>query len=229
MSRLYKILGIAQTPVSHTEKIVSTVGGFVGIFCIFLISQWAVGANEAALIVASMGATTVLLFAVPHGPLSQPWSIIGGHILSAIVGISCAKYIPNTMLAASLAVGLAIGLTYYLRCIHPPGGATAISAVIGGEGVHQLGYQYILTPVLLNVIVILVVAVVFNYAFSWRRYPAFLHKPPVMPSRPVAHKPHIAHEDFVYALSEIDSFIDVDERDLLRIYDLATQKSKQHS
>lgn len=229
MKTLYKILGITRTPVSHAEKIISTLGSFIGIYCVFLISQWAVGSNAAALIVASMGATTVLLFAVPHGPLSQPWSIIGGHTLSAIVGISCAKYIPNTLLAASLAVGLATGVMYYLRCIHPPGGATALSAVVGGEAVHQLGYQYIITPVLLNVIVILLVGIIFNYAFSWRRYPAFLHKPPPTPSQPEAHTPHIAHEDFVYALSEIDSFIDIDERDLLRIYDLATQKSRQQS
>jgi len=226
MKKLYEILGIAQTPVSHAEKTISALGGFVGILCIFIVSQWAVGPSAAALIVASMGASAVLLFAVPHGPLSQPWSVIGGHILSAVVGVSCAKFIPNTLIAASLAVGLAIGVMYYLRCIHPPGGATAISAVIGGDAVHQLGYQYVITPVLLNVIVILLVAVVFNYAFAWRRYPAYLHKAvPPAPSSPEAHMPHITHEDFVYALSEIDSFIDIDESDLLRIYELATHRS----
>jgi len=133
-------------------------------------------------------------------------------------------------LAGSLAVSAAIGFMYYLRCIHPPGGATPISAVIGGEAVHELGYQYVLTQILLNVIIILLVAIIFNYAFAWRRYPAFLHKPPPStPTQPEAHTPYIAHEDFVYALSEIDSFIDIDERDLLRIYDLATKKSRQTS
>jgi CBS domain-containing membrane protein len=230
MKMIFEILGVTQTPVSHAEKIVSALGGFIGIFCIFIVSQWAVGPNPAALIVASMGATVVLLFAVPHGRLSQPWSILGGHVVSAIVGVSCAKFIPGTILAGSLAVGAAIGLMYYLRCIHPPGGATAISAVIGGQAVHDLGYQYVLTPILLNVIIILLVAIIFNYAFAWRRYPAFLHKPPPLaPAQPEAHTPYITHEDFVYALSEIDSFIDIDERDLLRIYDLATKKSRQTS
>lgn len=230
MKKIYEILGVAQTPVSHAEKIVSALGGFVGIFCIFVVSQWAVGPNSAALIVASMGASAVLLFAVPHGRLSQPWSVLGGHIVSAIVGVSCAKFIPDVILAGSLAVGAAIGFMYYLRCIHPPGGATAISAVIGGEAVHELGYQYVLTPILLNAIIILLVAIVFNYAFAWRRYPAFLHKSPIpAPAEAQAHTPHIAHEDFVYALSEIDSFIDIDERDLLRIYDLATKNSRQAS
>jgi CBS domain-containing membrane protein len=228
MRTIFKFLGIAQTPVSHAEKIVSALGGFVGIFCIFIISEWAVGSNAAAVLVASMGASAVLLFAVPHGPLSQPWSVFGGHIVSAIVGVSCAKFIPDVILAASVAVGAAIGLMYYLRCIHPPGGATAISAVIGGDAVHDLGYLYVITPVLLNVLLILLVAIVFNYAFSWRRYPAYLHKLSTpASSQPQASVPHIAHEDFVYALSEIDSFIDIDERDLLRIYDLATQKAKK--
>jgi CBS-domain-containing membrane protein len=153
--------------------------------------------------------------------------VLGGHIVSAIVGVSCAKIIPDVVLASSLAVGAAIGFMYYLRCIHPPGGATAISAVIGGEGVHELGYQYVLTPILLNVMIILLVAVAFNYVFKWRRYPAYLIKQPLpSPLQPEAPTPQISHEDFVYALRKIDSFIDIDERDLLRIYNLATNKAK---
>jgi CBS-domain-containing membrane protein len=64
---------------------------------------------------------------------------------------------------------------HYLNCLHPPGGATALSAVIGGQAVHQLGYQYLLTPVLLNVVTLLLIAIVFNYPFRWRRYPLSIH------------------------------------------------------
>ena len=71
-------------------------------------------------------------------------------------------------------MALAIGAMHYLRCIHPPGGATALSAVLGGPAIEALGLQFILTPVLLNVIVILTVAVLYNYLFYWRRYPAGL-------------------------------------------------------
>ena len=81
------------------------------------------------------------------------------------------------MFAAALAVALAIGAMHYLNCIHPPGGATALSAVIGGDAIHQLGFQYVLTPVLLNVIIVLIVAILFNYPFHWRRYPLALRKP----------------------------------------------------
>jgi len=228
MNKFFKILGIAQTPVSHVEKMVSAAGGFVSILCILLVSHWSLDSASSALIVASMGASAVLLFAVPHGPLSQPWSVFGGHMVSALVGISCAQLFSNEIFAASLAVGAAIGAMYYLRCIHPPGGATALSAVVSGEAVVELGYQYAITPVLLNVIVILSIAVIFNYVFPWRRYPAYLYRInlPIEPSAPSAPTSHIAHEDFVYALSEIDSFIDISEHDLLRIYDIATRKSQ---
>jgi len=121
-----------------------------------------------------MGASAVLLFAVPHGPLSQPWPVLGGHFVSALVGVACTKAIAQPMLAAPVAVGLAIGSMHYLRCIHPPGGATALSAVVGGEPVHQLGFHFVLTPVLWNAAVILLVALLFNYPFTWRRYPLAL-------------------------------------------------------
>lgn len=216
-----------MSPVSHAERLVSIGGGFLGILLILLVSNYFVGATDATLIVASMGASAVLLFAVPHGRLSQPWPVFGGHMVSALVGVSCALLVPDPLLAAALAVGLAIGAMHYLRCIHPPGGATALTAVVGGSGIHELGYGFLVMPVLLNVVIILAVAVVFNYPFSWRRYPAALQQTKAVPEQneaPDEAYPSISHSDFVYALSEIDSFIDVTEQDLVRIYELATQR-----
>jgi len=223
---LLQLLGVELSPVSHTERLVSLLGGFIGICSILLISHYFVGLESAALIVASMGASAVLLFAVPHGPLSQPWPVVGGHLVSAVVGVSCAKLLPDPVIAASAAVAIAIGVMHYLRCIHPPGGATALSAVVGGESVHALGYLYVIEPVLLNVVVILLVAVAFNYPFAWRRYPAYLKKLKQKSGAPATvQPPAISHEDLVYALSEVDSFIDVSEQDLMAIYDLATRRS----
>jgi len=229
MKKWTEFLGIELTPVSHTEKLVSALGGFAGIVSILFISVHFVG-SASALIVASMGASAVLLFAVPHGALSQPWPVLGGHVISACIGVTCASVVPQPFIAASLAVGLAIGVMYYLRCIHPPGGATALSAVMSGESVHALGYQFVITPVLLNALVILAVAVLFNYLFTWRRYPAALvsrrKQPTDTPANRMQYSP-IAHEDLVYALSQIDSFLDISEDDLLRIYALATGKERQ--
>jgi CBS-domain-containing membrane protein len=228
MKKWTEMLGIELTPVSHTEKLVSALGGFAGIVSILLITGHFVG-SASALIVASMGASAVLLFAVPHGALSQPWPVLGGHVISACIGVTCASVIPQPYLAAGLAVGLAIGVMYYLRCIHPPGGATALSAVVGGESVHALGYQFVITPVLLNALVILAIAVLFNFLFAWRRYPASLASRRKQPTDTAADSMsygHIAHEDLVYALSQIDSFVDISEDDLLRIYALATGKER---
>lgn len=227
MKTLYKLLGISHTFASHTEKIISAVGGFLAILCILFISQWAIGSQESAIIVASMGASAVLLFAVPHGQLSQPWSVLGGHVISAIIGVTCFKLFPNEIVAASLAVGIAIGAMYYLHCIHPPGGATALSAVIGNETVHELGYHYVITPILINVLIILLIAVMFNYLFHWRRYPSYLQKQNTKKT-PESHS-KITHEDFTYALSQIDSFIDINEHDLLYLYELITKKSQECS
>jgi len=221
------LLGIEGPPVSHVERLVSTAGGFIGILLVLLVSSRFVGPKESALIIASMGASAVLLFAVPHGPLSQPWPVAGGHLVSALIGVSCAKLVPYPFVAAAMAVGLAIGAMHYLRCIHPPGGATALVAVVGGPGIHALGYGFVLTPVLLNVLVILTVAVAFNYPWYWRRYPAAL-KPPrehaAEEEISAETAESISHGDLVYALSQIDSFIDVNEHDLLRVYDLATRR-----
>jgi len=228
LTRLFHTLGIEAGLTSHTERVVSALGGFSVILLIFHTSRFFLGAGDPLLIVPSMGASAVLLFAVPHGALSQPWNVLGGHVISAIIGVSCVLLFPEPFIAASLAVGLAIGAMYYLRCIHPPGGATALAAVIGGETTHALGYQFVLTPVLLNAVVMVLVAVLFNYFFKWRRYPAWLaerDRPPAAETETAAAG-LIRHEDLVVALSEIDSFIDVSENDLLRIYEIATGKAE---
>ena len=223
-------LGIEANAVSHAERLISTLGGFLGILLILVASRAALGDQQAALlVVASMGASAVLLFAVPHGAMSQPWALIGGHTLSAFIGVACAMLVPNLFIAAALAVGLAIGAMHYLRCIHPPGGATALSAVIGGPAVHALGFQFLISPVLLNVAIILLTAMGVNYFFTWRRYPAALARN--KQSEVETDKKHLAegslsHSDLEYAMRQIDSVLDISEQDLARVYQLAAQHSK---
>lgn len=224
-----KILGIERYRVSHTERLVSALGAFAGILAVLLISTYFIRGNSAHLLVASMGASAVLLFAVPHGTLSQPWPLLGGHFLSALIGVSCAQLIPELYLAAPLAVGIAVGAMHYARCIHPPGGATALAAVAGGADVHALGYGFATTPVLLNAISILLIAILFNYLFPWRRYPSYLSTRRAVKTTidDEYNRTPIAHADFVYALSQVDSFIDVSEHDLLRIYELVAQSQRR--
>ena len=223
--------GVELSPVTHTERLVSLVGGFLGILFILLTSHAFLHERAAALlIVGSMGASAVLLFAVPHGPLSQPWALIGGHAVSALVGVACARWVPNAILAAALAVGLAIGAMHYLRCLHPPGGATALTAVIGGPATQALGFGFVVTPVLLNVSVLLATAIAVNAVFAWRRYPAALMRrkqAEVETARKHLPEGSLSHSDLEFALREINSVLDVTEDDLARIYALAAQHSRR--
>jgi len=224
ITALKAFIGVGSQQTSHREKLVSGLGGFVSIFCILMITRHFVG-EGAGLIVASMGASAVLLFAVPHGPLSQPWALIGGHLISSVIGVSCYTWIPNLFVAAAAAVGLAITAMYYLRCIHPPGGATALSAVLAGAGVHALGYRYIITPVMFNVAVIFSVAILFNFLFAWRRYPmALMQHKSKTPGKAQATSEHLSREDLEHALKQMNLFVDVSHTDLERIYQLARNR-----
>lgn len=224
-------LGVELNPVSLTERLISAVGGFIGILLILIASSLVLGDQDAALLITgSMGASAVLLFAVPHGPLSQPWALIGGHTVSAFVGVVCAMLVPNLFLAAALAVGLAIGAMHVLRCIHPPGGATALTAVIGGSAVHALGFKYLFAPVLLNTAIILCTAIGVNYFFAWRRYPAVLMRKQKKDSETEKMdlaEGNLSHSDLEYAMREVNSVLDISEDDLARIYNLAAQHSKR--
>lgn len=207
--------------VSEREHWISAVGGLVGILAVLWVGHIWLDGHGGVLAIASMGASAVLLFAAPHGTLSQPWPVFGGHLISALIGVACARWLgAEPMLAASLAVALSIAAMYSLRCLHPPGGATALYAVLGGNTVHALGYGYVLSPVLLNVVVLLAVAVAFNYPFVWRRYPQCWHRRTQETVEPTQES-MIPHRNLVYALSQIDTFVDVSEQDLQRIYALA--------
>ena len=228
INNILDLIGINRQTISHKERLITSFGGFCGILGVYFISDALLHAQAAAMMVASMGASAVLLFAVPHSALAQPWNVMGGHLISALIGVSCARFIPDMLLAAALSVGCAIAAMHYLRCIHPPGGATALSAVIGGPMVHAMGYGYVLQPVLINAIVILGIAIVFNALFDYYRYPARQTKASTQTTHD-EHYPPIAHADLVYALSQIDTLVTVSEQDLLNIYELATGRNKPAS
>lgn len=216
-------LGIELSAVSYKEKLISTVGGILSIFLLILLIQLGLDGTDGSLVVASMGASAVLLFAVPHGQLSQPWPVIAGHGLSALVGVLCARYIPHQAVAGACAVGLAIGVMHQFKCIHPPGGATALMAVIGGPDIRDLGFRFVLFPILTNALMMVGLAVLLNLCFRWRRYPAFLtHRP----RRPKGAKPEPTHEEIVAALRSLDSFVDITEDDLIRLCELLSVSQK---
>lgn len=212
-----KLIGVELSAVSVAEKVIAAAGGGLAILLLFAVARAALPVPEAAAVVASMGATAVLLFGVPHGPLSQPWPVVAGHAASAAIGVACARFVPHPPIAAACAVGLAIGVMHQLKCIHPPGGATAFTAVAGGPAVADLGWGFVLCPILANALVMVALAVALNAAFPWRRYPAALSRPPSPLPRATAPP---THEQVVAAVRSLDSFVDISEDDLLRLVDL---------
>ena len=157
------------------DRLRISAGAVVGIFLTGWISTLAVGTPASLpLLIAPMGASAVLLFAAPTSPLAQPWSIIGGNTIGALVGITAAWLIPHPVVAAAVAAGAAIGVMLLLGCLHPPGGAVALTAVLGGPAIHQAGYWFALSPVAVNSALLTLVAVLFNN-LTGRRYP---HRPP---------------------------------------------------
>jgi len=158
---------------SHLEKLISGLGGFIAIFLVYKITNlFEQALNAQLLFVASMGATAVLLFAAPQGQLSQPWNVTGGHVVSAFFGVLAHATIKDPFIAGAAAVGLSITAMHYLNCLHPPGGATALVAVIGGSSVDSFGFTYVFFPVGLSAVMMVLIAIAFNYLFAWRRYPA---------------------------------------------------------
>jgi len=167
---------------SQEEIFISSLGAVIGIALVTWVSYHVVGSISSLYVVASMGAAAVLLYAAPHSPLTRPWSFVGGHLVSATVGVTCAIWIPDPFLASGLAVGLAIFAMHQLNCLHPPGGAAALVAVIGGDQIQTLGYLYVLIPVGLNVL-ILGTAVWLTRLLLARRKKAkiFMPAPPLTP------------------------------------------------
>ena len=222
--KIKKFWGFEAASVSHAEKLVSTLGGVLSIFLIALVTHQVTGVTGATLIVPSMGASAVLLFAVPHGKLSQPWALFGGHLVSALVGVACYQWVPEAYLAAGLAVGLAIGAMHVCRCIHPPGGATALAAVIGGPAIHAAGYDYLFVPILLNTVIIFSVAFVFNNVFPWRRYPVSMMRFSERPqARPVNLDHLIERKHIQQALDDMDLVVDMTSEDIQRLFALTLE------
>lgn len=161
-----------ETLVDYKEMFWSFLGAFIGIGLIGYIQSHFLTAIENVFIVGSFGASSVLIYGAIQSPLSQPRNLIGGHLISAIIGVTLYKLFPDTVwLSAPLAVSLSIVGMQLTKTLHPPGGATALIAIIGSEKVKTLGYFYVLSPVLSGTVILLVVALVFNNMTSHRKYP----------------------------------------------------------
>lgn len=145
--------------MENRELLASIIGAFAATLIASFFSLKILEFNQMPIILASTGASAILIFGLPHNPASQPWNIIGGHLVSALIGVACYKYIPNLLLASSMAIPLAIIAMHFFNCMHPPGGATAITAITGGQAIYDLGFAFVIIPVFFNAIILLSIAI----------------------------------------------------------------------
>lgn len=201
----------APVTVRWSERVRSAVGALVGILFTGTMMKMVPGASTLIpLLVAPMGASAVLLFAVPASPLAQPWSIIGGNLVAATVGVTFALLVDDPVIASALAVSAAIAGMFALRCVHPPSGAVALTAVIGGPAVHALGYRFVLEPILIQSALLLVGALVYHAA-TGHRYP-HAHRLPAAERPPATAG--FTRDDIVAALRRQSELLDIDPEDI---------------
>jgi CBS domain-containing membrane protein len=205
---------VAGGRVSSREIGRAALGSAVGILVASLVAHALAPGLPALGLIAPMGATAVLVFAVPASPLAQPWPAVAGNTVSALVGALCARYTGDLGLAAPLAVGLAIAAMFALRCLHPPGGATALLAALSGV---EPGFA--LSPVLMDTLVIVLVGVAYN-RLTGRAYPHTLPLRPAAPA-PAGAPARFSAADLDAALAHYDQVLDISRQDLEQLLQFA--------
>ena len=176
MKLLKKMKGGGQSPpaVGFSEILWSWVGAFCGISAVAFLNYNLFSDTDLVFIIGSFGASAVLIYGAVRSPLAQPRNLIGGHIISAIIGVIAFKlFQPHLWFAASLSVATAIAAMHATKTLHPPGGATAMIAVIGSQKIHDLGFYYVLMPVGAGALIMLIIALLINNLCKTRKYPEF--------------------------------------------------------
>ncbi|MBU0557080.1 MAG: HPP family protein [Alphaproteobacteria bacterium] len=205
-------------------RLLAVIGATAGIgLTIVLCLQFPISSADLPIIVAPIGASAVLVFAVPTSPLAQPWPVVGGNILSALVGVAAAQWIPQMALAAGVAVGGAILVMSLCRCLHPPGGAAALTAVIGSQSIHEAGYAFAFAPVGLNSIALVSLAMFFH-RMTGHSYP---HEPaaPANQIDRMRKASGLHSEDIDKALEDMGESFDISRDDL----DLLLSRAELHA
>lgn len=207
------------------ERLLCGIGALLGLAISSLISWYVLGSFNAWYI-APMGASSVLLFAVSASPLAQPWNMMVGNFIAGLIGVACAIWIHDATLAFSLAVGLSIILMMSVDALHPPSGAIAMTAVLGGDAVHDLGFAFVAYPVLLNSALLLLFAVVFNRLLG-RQYPQVPQLNQRSNDPTPTQRVTIQPKDIQYALEQQTKLLDISQYDLENLILDAQQHANQ--
>ncbi|OEZ60062.1 HPP family protein [Duganella sp. HH105] len=216
------------------EQLRAAAGALLGLFITALLSHLLLApVGTAIFMVAPIGASAVLLFALPASPLAQPWSAIGGNVVSGLVGVACVQLLGDTLslpLLGALATGLAIAAMFALRCLHPPGGAVALTTVIGGPAVHAAGFDFVMLTVLADTVVLVVVAMLYN-KLTRRRYPHAQQSAQPHPHATADAVPTVRlgfkPEDLDAVLKQYNQVLDISRDDLESLFMQTEQRAYQ--
>jgi CBS domain-containing membrane protein len=230
----FRFITINPINLSLKCKLISVVSCFSVILLTTWITQQFTSSAAYPIIVASMGASAVILFIMPTSPLAQPWPLVGGQLISAVIGVACAQIFTHSAFASACAVGGSVLVMLLLRCLHPPGAATALTPIMAGE-MSSIGYDFILLPVGLNVAIMLLMAVVINRWLLSYEYPTFSHQVDnkqhqYSPLIQLSQRVGISEQDLEQALENRDMFMDVSAGDLSKLLtDAQLQSFKRFS
>ncbi|MFC5843737.1 HPP family protein [Aminobacter ciceronei] len=203
------------------ERLVAVLGALLGVGVTALLCSVLFGTGSTLpMIVAPIGASAVLVFAIPTSPLSQPWPVIGGNVISALVGVAVAAVVGEPVVASALAVSLGLAAMSFTRSLHPPGGAIALTAVIGGPSITALGFEFPFIPVALNAAILVAMGIGFH-KLSRRQYPHFPTPAPtnthLTADVPSQLRVGIQEADVDAVLSRLGETLDIDRGDLNRL------------
>lgn len=210
----------APVRIGRKEVLRMALGVVVGLAVTGLLSRWWAGDPTSLWMVSSLGASAMLLFGMPASPLAQPWPVLGGTALAALVGGALQWLVPDMALAAALAVGLTVALMVPLRCMHPPGAGIAAYVVLD----HVNGAALVAFPIMFNVIVLLLCAVVYN-RMTGKRYPHPQHSH----ARDAVGPARFASADLDAALSHYNQVLDISRADLEGLLQLAGSAAFQRT
>jgi CBS domain-containing membrane protein len=230
------LIPVDPVNLSLKGKLLSVVSCFSAILAIAWISHQFTLSPAHPMLIASMGASAVIVFIIPNSPLAQPWPLVGGQLVSTVIGVACAQLVSDTATASACAVAGSVLVMLLLRCLHPPGTAAALAPVLGGHPINALRYGFVLMPVGINVVVMLMMAFVINRWLLRHEYPVGIRKPSGRKKsnhgfivEPAQHT-GVSEQDVVQALQNRDSFMDVSSGDLSKLLtDVQKNSFKRHS
>ncbi|WFE69200.1 HPP family protein [Thiomicrospira sp. R3] len=206
------------------EVLVSTTGVFIALVMVILATRLTHHDNYPWFIIASIGASAIIIFSTPHAPMAQPWAVFIGQTIAALCGLTSWALIKDPSLAVAIAVTATLFFMQLSNARHAPGGATALFIALGPPEVQAYSWSILWLSLLPSLIALTLTAILFNWFFKWRRYPYLLMpKNTTKETQALPIQAEINHEDLVFATKQLEGYFEMTEEEFMDLYRLARQ------